>query len=191
MSGDLMSLLGARRGHFRFESGHHGELWLDLDLLFRRPARLLPYVCELAGLLEPYDAEVICGPLTGGAFVASLVAAESDARFCFAERTVAPRADALYSAEYQVAAGSWLAGARVAIVDDAINAGSAVGSTAASLQALGARPVVLGALLVLGESASELAVSLGAGLESVERAGNSLWSPDSCPACAAGIPLTS
>ncbi len=24
------------------------------------------------------------------------------------------------------------------------------------------------------------------GLESVERAGNSLWSPDSCPACAAG-----
>ncbi len=190
MSGGLMSLLGARRGHFRFESGHHGELWLDLDLLLRRPARLLPYVRELAALLAPYEPEVICGPLTGGAFVASMVAAELDARFCFSERVAAPGA-ALYSARYEVPDGSWLVGARVAIVDDAINAGSAVGSSAASLQALGARSVALGALLVLGDSAAALADSLGAGLESVERAGNSLWSPDSCPACAAGVPLTS
>lgn len=190
MSGDLMSLMGARRGHFRFESGHHGELWLDLDLLLRRPARLLPYVRELAALLAPYEPGVICGPLTGGAFVASLVAAELDVRFCFSERVAAAQTGALYSARYEVPGGAWLAGARVAIVDDAINAGSAVGSTAASLQRLGARPVALGALLLLGESASGLAASLGAGLESVERAGNSLWSPDSCPACAAGVPLT-
>jgi orotate phosphoribosyltransferase len=146
MSGDLMSLMGARRGHFRFESGHHGQLWLDPDLLLRRPARLRPYVARLAERLRPYGAEVICGPLTGGAFIAGMVAAEADTRFCLAERTTAPRADALYSARYQVVDRSSLAGTRVAIIDDVINAGSAVGSTAASLQALGARPVALGAL---------------------------------------------
>ncbi len=26
-----MGLVGARTGHFRFESGHHGDTWLDLD----------------------------------------------------------------------------------------------------------------------------------------------------------------
>jgi orotate phosphoribosyltransferase len=39
----LIEALAARRGHFRLESGHHGELWLDLDPLFARPARLAPF----------------------------------------------------------------------------------------------------------------------------------------------------
>jgi hypothetical protein len=30
-----------RRGHFVLESGHHGNLWLDLNSLFLRPAALL------------------------------------------------------------------------------------------------------------------------------------------------------
>ena len=34
--------LGPRRGHFLLESGHHGNLWLDLNSLFLRPAALLP-----------------------------------------------------------------------------------------------------------------------------------------------------
>src|SRR5271157_4879141 len=38
---DLMSL---RRGHFRYESGYHGEIWLDLDRLFFDPRRLAPFV---------------------------------------------------------------------------------------------------------------------------------------------------
>ena len=36
----LIEALPARRGHFRLESGHHGELWLNLDALFARPASL-------------------------------------------------------------------------------------------------------------------------------------------------------
>jgi hypothetical protein len=28
----LLDALPARRGHFALESGHHGELWLELEL---------------------------------------------------------------------------------------------------------------------------------------------------------------
>ena len=34
---ELLALLPRRQGHFRLESGHHGDLWLDLDPLFLRP----------------------------------------------------------------------------------------------------------------------------------------------------------
>jgi len=174
VGGGLLDLIPAHRGHFAYTSGDHGDLWLDLDALFAHPRRLRPYVTAVADLLPQCD--VVCGPLTGGAYLAQSVADTLDTDFAWTE-------------------GRTLTGdvtdRRVAIVDDAINAGSAVGSTAASLQRLGARPVALGALLVLGDSASGSAASLGVGLESVERAGNSLWSPDSCPACAAGVPLTS
>ena len=33
MASDLIDLIPARGGHFLLESGHHGELWLDLELL--------------------------------------------------------------------------------------------------------------------------------------------------------------
>ena len=34
----VLELFSARKGHFLLESGHHGDLWLDLENLFRRPA---------------------------------------------------------------------------------------------------------------------------------------------------------
>ncbi len=30
----LLDAVDASRGHFLYESGHHGDLWLDLDALF-------------------------------------------------------------------------------------------------------------------------------------------------------------
>src|SRR3954470_7526477 len=71
---DLVAALAARRGHFLLESGHHGELWLDLDALFAQPARVAPFVADLAERLSGCGAEVVCGPLVGGAFVAQAVA---------------------------------------------------------------------------------------------------------------------
>src|SRR4051794_40327382 len=147
MQDEHLALLAARRGHFRLESGHHGDLWLDLDPLFLRPARLRRYAAALARRLARHGVEVVCGPLTGGAFVAQLVAAELDAAFAYAERRAPARGGALYAVEYRLPAAlrSRASGKAVAIVDDAINAGSAVRATHADLLACGARPVALGA----------------------------------------------
>lgn len=185
----LPAMMGVRRGHFRLESGHHGDLWLDLDALFRRPARLRPAVASLARRLAAHDVEVICGPLSGGAFVAQMIALELDAEFRHAERTAAPRADTLYSARYRLADGLSLDGRRAAVVDDVINAGSAVRATLASLREAGAVPVAVGALLVLGRPAADLAADQGLALEQVAHLDNRLWAPAECPLCAAGEPL--
>lgn len=40
MQSDLLAASSATRGHFRYESGHHGNLWLDLDALFVDPRRV-------------------------------------------------------------------------------------------------------------------------------------------------------
>jgi orotate phosphoribosyltransferase len=80
-------------------------------------------------------------------------------------------------------------GKKVAIVDDAINAGSAVRATYLELQATGARVAVVGALLVLGRQAAQLAGGWNIPLERIVHLPNELWKPDACPLCAARVPL--
>jgi orotate phosphoribosyltransferase len=188
---DLIALLAARKGHFRLESGHHGDLWLDLDALLRRPGRLRPFVAALAQRLAAYGVEGVCGPQTGGAFVAAMVAAELDVEFFYAERVAPPPGAALYATEYRVPAALRGAarGKAIAIVDDVINAGSAVRGTLADLVACGARPAAIGALLVLGDAASSLAGEQEAPLVSSAQLASSLWTPSDCPLCAAGALL--
>jgi orotate phosphoribosyltransferase len=187
MEEKLLELLYARRGHFVLESGHHGTLWLDLDALFLRPAGLRPFARDLARRLSAHPAETVVGPLVGGAFVAEMVAAELDVRFAFAERQVDDR-----GVTYAIpdAFRDHLRGRTVAIVDDAINAGSATRATFAALTALGARPVAVGALLILGETALPFFAATRLAVESVARLANELWEPTACPLCAAGVPLS-
>jgi orotate phosphoribosyltransferase len=161
---DLIEALSARRGHFRLESGHHGELWLDLDALFVRPAHVAPFVGRLAEQLSQLGLEVICGPLVGGAFVAQAIASQLGLECSWTERVTG-------------ASG------------DVINAGSATRATLIDLRECGARPVAIGALLVLGPGAADLAAAEGLALESVAKLANTLWAPADCPLCAAGVAL--
>jgi orotate phosphoribosyltransferase len=187
----LLGLLGARKGHFRLESGHHGELWLDLDSLFLRPGKVRRFAAELARLLSSHDIEAVCGPLLGGALVAEMIAAELDVEFYYSERSAQPRSNHLYAVKYRIpsALRGKVSGRRVAIVDDVINAGSAVRATLADLLDCGARPVAIGALLVLGSPAPALAADHGLPLERIASLPGALWEPTRCPLCAARTPL--
>jgi orotate phosphoribosyltransferase len=82
-----------------------------------------------------------------------------------------------------------LDGATVAVVDDAVNAGSAVRATVDALEACGAEVVALGALLVLGDAVPRWAAARGLPLERVTARANAIWTPEACPRCAAGEPL--
>jgi orotate phosphoribosyltransferase len=67
---DLLSFVQGRQGHFRLESGHHGDLWLQLETLCACSREIQPFAAQLAAKLAPYKAEVVCGPLNEGAFIA-------------------------------------------------------------------------------------------------------------------------
>jgi orotate phosphoribosyltransferase len=183
--GAMLELMRARYGHFPLESGHHGNLWLDVDAAFIRPTRLSPTIADLAGRVARHGPDAVCGPLIGGALAAQLIAVELDIECYFAERI--SLGSGLYTAEYRI--GRPLSGKRVAVVDDVINAGSAVRSTMADIERNGGTTVALAALLVLGTPAAALAADRGIPLEYAESADNVIWPPDECPLCQSRRPL--
>ncbi|AHG92773.1 phosphoribosyltransferase (plasmid) [Gemmatirosa kalamazoonensis] len=187
----FLALVAGRRGHFRLESGHHGALWLDLDPLFADARGVAPFVTALAAAIRPYAPHVVCGPLLGGAFLAQLVARELDAEFAFAERHMPTDSHGMYRAQYRLppALAARVRGRRVAVVDDVMSAGSAMRGTVAELRAHGAEPVVVGALLVLGDAGAAHFDAQGIPVVSPARSAYALWNPGECPLCAAGAPL--
>jgi orotate phosphoribosyltransferase len=192
MKDELAGLIPARRGHFQFESGHHGELWLDLEWLCLHPEPVQRLAERLAARLHPYEVEAVCGPLVEGAFIALMLASKLRVPFTYSERFENFGTDALYPVEYRIPSRlrEELQGKRVAIVNDVINAGSAVLGTLADLEACGSEVVVIGALVVLGSTAPRFAADKRVALEALLSQPNEIWEPSECPLCARQIPLS-
>jgi orotate phosphoribosyltransferase len=191
MRQQIEQLLPKREGHFVFESGHHGELWLDLELLFLRPERVQPLAEALADRLRGYQAAAVCGPLVEGAFVGLMVASSLRLPFSYSEPVRDHRATGLFPISYPIPRSfeTKLRGRRVAIVNDVINAGSAVRGTLASLKEFGAQPVAIGTLAVFGGAASGIAATHDVALEALASFPSRIWEPSACPLCAKGVPL--
>jgi len=191
--GVIAELVGAREGHFRLESGHHGRLWLELDPLFADPARVEPHLKQLAGQIAAYDVEAVCGPLTGGAFAAQIIARELGVGVSFIYSAPTPRSpnEGLYQRAYEIpeSLAPKVRGRRIAIVDDVINAGSAVRATMAAVQAADGQVVTAAALLTLGDVGTTLLSRAGIPVETLDSWPNPIWAPTVCPRCAAGTPL--
>jgi orotate phosphoribosyltransferase len=188
---NLLDLMPVRRGHFRYESGYHGEIWLDLDRLFLNPIRIAPLARDLASRLAPSAIEAVVGPLVGGALLAHMIAVELGVEFAYTEPLPPSSDDTLYPVLYRLPAtvARLMEAKRVAIVDDVINAGSAVRATYHALTEAGAKPVAVGALLVLGDAAQSFLKSSGVTLERLASLPNPLWEPANCPLCAQGVLL--
>ena len=183
----VLNAVAASRGHFLYESGHHGDLWLDLEALFVNARRARGWASALAELVVACRPEFVCGPLMGGAFVAQLLAAELGAGFVFAERSVS----AMGSVQYRIPESlrGALSGRRVLLVDDAVNAGSALRSTLADLLDCGSVLAGFASLLTLGEAASHIAQQHGAPFFTLASLERGMWVPEDCPLCRLGTPL--
>lgn len=196
MQNEVVRLLPARKGHFLLESGHHDDMWLDLELLCLRAEPIRRLAAQIARHLATRRVEAVCGPLIEGAFVALMVAEERGVPFTYAERfadreLANGETSALYSVQYRLPRGlrDVVRGKRVAIVNDVINAGSAIRGTFADLKACGAEPVAISALAVLGESAGKFAADQKIALDALAFLPNQVWAPAECPLCAGGVPL--
>jgi orotate phosphoribosyltransferase len=120
-SWETVQLAQPTGGHFDLGTGYHGDVWLDLDALFLQPALLRQPVRWMAQRLREHAVDAVCGPLEGGAFLACAVSDALPAVFLPGYRT--PGETARYHLR-QVPGG--IGGWRVGIVDDAVNAGTAV-----------------------------------------------------------------
>lgn len=183
----VLAAASAAHGHFRYESGHHGDLWLDLDGLLVDARRVRGWAAELARRAAGCQPDIVCGPLTGGAFVAQFLAAELGAGFAYAERLTSEGCGVRYRIAQPLRAT--VCGKRVLLVDDAVNAGSALTATVAELRDCGAVPAGFASLLALGDAAARIAQQHGVPFFAIVSLARNLWAPGDCPLCRAGIPL--
>jgi orotate phosphoribosyltransferase len=191
MTGDILAALPARQGHFVLESGYHTDLWLTLDAVFVDPGRIAPLVAALAEKIRLHTVSAVCGPLLGGAFLAQAIASTLGAGFYYTEPGGASPEPGLFKAVYRLPPelSRRVRGERVAVVDDVISAGSSVRATIAALADAGASTVVVGALMVLGDTGMAHFAGQGVPVETLDRRDFSLWKPADCPLCREGRPF--
>jgi orotate phosphoribosyltransferase len=167
-------------------------MWLDLEMLFLEPDRVRPLATKLAARLATYRVDVVCGPLVEGAFLALMVASEMGLPFTYAAPVPEEKPGKLYPLRYQLPSAlcGEVRGKRVAIVNDAINVGSAVRGTFMDLKRCQAEPVAIAALAVLTPWASRFAETNDVGLEVLASLESEVWTVTACPLCMRGEPLT-
>jgi orotate phosphoribosyltransferase len=185
----VTDLAHPRRGHFDLGTGYHGDIWLDLDALFLRPALLRPHIRWLADRLRRHQVDAVCGPLEGGAFLAQAIADHMGTAFLPAYRAPATRpreATAYRLPSVQGGIGGW----RVVIADDAVNAGTAVRACSGQLSGCGADPVAVAALLSVGPASATVAEAMSVPFYAASTIKSQAWPADECVLCASGTPLT-
>ena len=55
MQDEVARLITAGKGHFLLESGHHGDMWLDLELLCLRPEPIQRLAAQIAARLAKHE----------------------------------------------------------------------------------------------------------------------------------------
>jgi orotate phosphoribosyltransferase len=196
-SWDAVRLAQPAWGHFDLGTGYHGDVWLELDALLLRPAWLRQPVRWMADRLREHAVDAVCGPVEGGAFLAYAVADLLTAAFLPGYRT--PGETAGYhllpvpggiAASHSRPVLRGIAGWRVGIVDDAVNAGTAVAACAAAVRAHDALPVAVTSLLALGDASTLIPERLGVPFYPAATLPSQTWPVRQCPLCAEAIPLT-
>ena len=191
MATDILELVASRAGHFRLESGHHAERWLDLERLCMNVRAVEGHAAALADRLARHSFDVVCGPLVEGAFVALMVAGRLAKPFFYAERIAPAQADGMFGVRYEIPSSvrHELDGRRVAIVNDFTSAGSAVRGTMRDVRTCGGVVVVMGSLVVLGNETARFCERESLPFEALESLPFEVWEPWACPLCTAGEPL--
>jgi orotate phosphoribosyltransferase len=208
-SWEAVQLARPIRGHFDLGTGYHGDMWLDLDALLLRPASLRQAVRWMADRLREHAVDAVCGPVEGGAFLAYAVADLLAAAFLPGYRT--PGETAGYhlppvpggiagdrsrpvlggiAGDHSRPASGGIGGWRVGIVDDAVNAGTAVAACAAAVRAQDAVPVAVTSLLALGDASEAIPARLGVPFYPAATLPSRTWPAARCELCAEAIPLT-
>ncbi len=179
-----------RDGHFVYDSGRHGDTYVNKRAVFRRPEKLSAIALRLALACSRLDIEVVAGPAVGGAFLAQWVAGylcnwgspRREVLAVYAEKT----ADHGFAFNY--GDDRRIAGKRVLIVEDVLTTGASARKVVDAARAAGATVVGVGALVNRG-GVSAKDVGDPPAFTALVDLPLASWDETSCPLCAAGVPV--
>jgi orotate phosphoribosyltransferase len=174
--------------HFVYISGDHGSGWVAKDVIFVELARVRRLGQLLAGVVKQFDAEILCGPATGGLIVAQWTAVELGLPAVFAEHDPAHKKSEIRG-RFGLHRGydQLVRGKRVLVVDDVVNTGLSVRQTVEAVRADGGDVVAAACLVHRGNvDAAGIGVPKYSYLLEYDI---SNWPAAECPLCKAGVPV--
>jgi orotate phosphoribosyltransferase len=165
-------------GHFRLSSGLHSDTYLEKFRLVENPALAEQLCAEIARRYAGDGVEIVMGPTTAGIILAYSVARHLGVEARYAE---------IEDGERKLRRGQVLhPGTRVLVVDDILTTGGAIRECIEVTRTHGASLVGAG---VLGDRSAGK-VDIGVRLEAVLRVSVDAYPPETCPHCAAGVPIS-
>jgi orotate phosphoribosyltransferase len=165
-------------GHFALSSGLHSENYLQCALVLQYPDAATELCFKLAGMFRGEKVDFVIAPALGGIIVAHEVAKALGVRALFAERV---------EGKLTLRRGfSIREGERAIVVEDVVTTG---GSTLETMKVVtDAGGVVVGAGTLIDRSGGK--ADLGVPSKALVTLSIPTYSPDECPMCKKGLPIT-
>jgi orotate phosphoribosyltransferase len=180
-------------GHFDYDNGYHGRVYLNPHQLFRHPSTIWRFAQDLIDLL-PSDlvqrTEVVAGPATGGALLAHTLAGLLDSRRSLTHPpcSFAPlNNDAAGGFALRAPYRREISGKRVLLADDVRNTGQTFARCAALVREAGGTVVATVEIYDRCEASVDLGVP---NIALAEYRAPENYPVAECPLCKAGIPIT-
>ncbi|MDD5082170.1 MAG: orotate phosphoribosyltransferase [Dehalococcoidales bacterium] len=166
-------------GHFLLTSGLHSPVYWEKFQVLQYP-NYTEQLCRLiATHFQKEKVELVAGPTTGGVILAFEVGRQLGVRGIFAEKKEGSN-ERSFRRGFNVKPGE-----RVLVVDDILTTGSSIRQVLDAVQKQGG--TVIGVSVLVDRS--EQKVEFGVPLFSCLRSATITYPPQSCPLCAANIPL--
>ncbi len=179
-------------GHFDFGNGYHGRLYLNPHQLFRYPSTIWRFAQDLIDVLPQsivQEAEVVAGPVMGGALLAHTMAGLLDSRqhltrprTIFAPFSVDANCGQTLSRFYQ----QQIRGRKVLIVDDVLNTGQTLARCVELVRAGGGTVIATAEIYDRMEAVVQLDVP---NYPLAEYKAPENYPAGECPLCASGVPV--
>ena len=180
-------------GHFDYGNGYHRRVYLNPHQLFRHPSTIWRFAQDLIDVM-PSDladaAEVVAGPVTGGALLAHTIAGLLDSR-----RSLTHPPSSFAPFNYEADGGFALRhfyrgevkGKRVLLADDVRNTGQTFARCAALVKEAGG--TVIGTVEICDRC--EATVDIGVpNFALAEYRAPENYTAAECPLCKSGVPIT-
>ena len=166
------------RGHFVYTSGRHGADYLEKFRILEDPKATTELAAMIAQEFLALRPELVAGPTTGGIILAYEVARQLGVNAVYVERGDA--GGRVLRRGFEIPPGT-----RVLVVDDVVTTGGSVAETVACITNAGGVVIGIGVLAdrTAGRSATDVPFFACLTVDFPS------YPPDSCPQCAAGIPV--
>jgi len=183
-----------RDGHFDYDNGYHGRVYLNPHRIFRQPSLIWRLGQDLIDILPDAivsSTDVVAGPVMGGALLAHTMAGLLDSRrslsvppTSFAPLSLDASGGLVLRPFYQ----SVVAGKRVLVADDVRNTGKTFERARTVIEEAGGRVIATVQIYDRLEAIVDLGVP---NIALAEYRAPENYPAASCPLCEAGIPITS